>query len=119
MEVEEERMTPEELFGAPKGAPGQWASCLQIVDPSQMGVLYTLQMENNEAAVSLCIADFSNRPDLGSVLVVGTVAGLRFYPLESEGDFWLMSPCVSKMPLWQTGACLVAHPPARLWELHC
>ena len=37
-EADEEAAAREEQFGAPKGAPGQWASCLRVVDPATLQV---------------------------------------------------------------------------------
>jgi hypothetical protein len=36
IEFDEERAAFEEQQGAPKNAPGRWASCLRIVDPTSL-----------------------------------------------------------------------------------
>jgi splicing factor 3B subunit 3 len=53
-----------------------------------------LELDENEAAVSLCLLRFSNWPDEGLVLAVGTVQGLTFYPRQSDGNIGLLPfPC--------------------------
>lgn len=44
-----------------------------------------LELEDNEAAVSLCLLRFSSYPDEGLMLAVGTVQGLTFYPRQVDG----------------------------------
>lgn len=39
VEFSEELAAREEQFGAPKGLPGQWASCLRIVEPANLTTL--------------------------------------------------------------------------------
>lgn len=85
MEVDEQGMTPEEQFGASKSAAGEWASCIQVVEPKLMSVLHTVHMGEQEGAVSLCLASFGYQSEEQSFLVVGTVQRLRFCPMESDG----------------------------------
>jgi len=87
VEFDEERAAQEEQFGAPKGGSGQWASCLRIVDPADLSTTEVLELDNNEAALSLCLVQFSTRQDLGTLLAVGTAQGLQFYPRQVEGGF--------------------------------
>ncbi|GMH39601.1 hypothetical protein BSKO_07499 [Bryopsis sp. KO-2023] len=87
MDVDDEGMSPEEQFGASKSAPGEWASCVQVVDPKEMSVVHTVHIEGREAAISLCLAGFNNRMEEGSFLVVGTVNHMKFCPLEADGGF--------------------------------
>ncbi len=44
-----------------------------------------LELDQNEAAVSLCLLRFSNWPGEGLLLAVGTVQGLAFYPRSADG----------------------------------
>lgn len=83
--MDEQGMTPEEQFGATKTGVGEWASCVQVIEPEHMSVLHTVHMGEQEGAVSLCLASFNQRPEEGSFLVVGTVQRLRFCPTESDG----------------------------------
>ncbi len=46
-----------------------------------------VELEDNEAAVSLALLRFNNWPDEGLVLAVGTVQGLTFYPRQVDGEF--------------------------------
>lgn len=62
---------PPQDFGYPRGT-GHWASCLQIVDPVKTkSVIATIEMEDNEAAVSITTAAFSGQDD-EVFLIVGT-----------------------------------------------
>lgn len=59
-------------FGYPKGNR-RWASCINIVDPisEEPSVLQTIDLTNNEAAVSVAIVQFASQEN-ESFLVVGT-----------------------------------------------
>jgi hypothetical protein len=50
------------------------------VDPSDLSTTDVLELDNNEAALSVCLVTFASRPDLGALLAVGTAQGLQFYP---------------------------------------
>lgn len=52
-------------------------------DPAQ--TTQCLELDGNEAALSLCLAAFDSNPELGPLLCVGTAVGLKFYPREAEG----------------------------------
>lgn len=45
-----------------------------------------LELEENEAAVSMCLARFASWPEEKLVLVVGTAQGLSFYPRQVDGE---------------------------------
>jgi splicing factor 3B subunit 3 len=71
----EAQILPPEDFGYPRGT-GHWASCIQIVDPvSSKQVVFTLELEDNEAAVSIAAVPFSSQDD-ETFLVVGTAKDL-------------------------------------------
>jgi splicing factor 3B subunit 3 len=42
---------PENVFGAPKAGPGQWASCIRLLDPIRGELQELIKLEQNEAAV--------------------------------------------------------------------
>ncbi|EGU85809.1 hypothetical protein FOXB_03657 [Fusarium oxysporum f. sp. conglutinans Fo5176] len=80
------RVLPPEDFGYPKGTR-RWASCINVIDPlSEEGqVVQTIDLENNEAAVSAAIVSFSSQ-DNESFLVVGTGKDMVVNPRSySEG----------------------------------
>ncbi|KAL5455420.1 hypothetical protein PMIN06_004506 [Paraphaeosphaeria minitans] len=69
-------------FGYPK-AQGQWASCIQIVDPvTEKKVLQSLELKDNKSAVSVALTYFESRGDNDMYLCVGTVKDLRFTPYQ-------------------------------------
>ncbi|CAI7583623.1 Pre-mRNA-splicing factor rse1 [Penicillium manginii] len=77
---------PPEEFGYPRGT-GHWASCIQIVDPiSTKSVVFTLDLEDNEAAVSVAAVSFSSQDD-ETFLVVGTSKDMSVSPPSSGGGF--------------------------------
>ncbi|KAI2730163.1 hypothetical protein CBS147332_2015 [Penicillium roqueforti] len=73
-------------FGYPR-ATGHWASCIQIVDPvTTKSVIFTLDLEDNEAAVSLAAVSFSSQDD-ETFLVVGTAKDMIVSPPSSSCGF--------------------------------
>ena len=78
-------LTPAQQFGAPKASPGQWASCLRLVDPRDGATKQIIELENNEAALCLTHAYFPAADEL--FLVVGSVVGLTFAPRDCNGGF--------------------------------
>ncbi|KAL5371643.1 hypothetical protein DPSP01_014113 [Paraphaeosphaeria sporulosa] len=67
-------------FGYPK-AQGQWASCIQIIDPvTEKKVLQSLELKDNKSAVSVALTYFESRGDNDMYLCVGTAKDLRFTP---------------------------------------
>jgi splicing factor 3B subunit 3 len=62
---------PPEEFGYPRGK-GHWASCIQTVDPVvEKAVISTLDLEENEAALSMAVVPFASQDD-EPFLLVGT-----------------------------------------------
>ncbi|ERS97181.1 pre-mRNA-splicing factor RSE1 [Sporothrix schenckii ATCC 58251] len=73
-------------FGYPRGN-GRWASCISVVDPvgEDPGVTQTIELEGNEAAVSMAVAPFTSRNG-ESYLIVGTGKDMVMSPRRfSEG----------------------------------
>ena len=54
-----------------------------------------IELDDNEAAISLCLVHFSSMPEDELLLAVGTVKGLTFYPRHVDGK---------KAPQWQLWA---------------
>lgn len=86
-EMEESTALRAELLGLARGHPGQWASCIRLVDPSSLSTLHCLELDNNEAALSVAIAGFESSPELGALICIGTAKGLKFNPREHECGF--------------------------------
>ena len=66
------KVLPPKEFGHPR-ARGKWASCISVVDPAskEPRVLQIVDLEGNEAAVSVTVASFTSQED-ESFLIVGT-----------------------------------------------
>lgn len=86
-EANEESAAREEQVGAPRGAVGQWASCLRVVDPATLDSTQCIELEDGEAAVSLEVASFEAAPEAGALVCVGTAKGLRFNPREVDAGY--------------------------------
>jgi len=77
---------PPEDFGYPRGR-GRWASCISVVDPSiEKKVLQTLDLEDNEAAVSMATVSFASQ-DNETFLVVGTGKDMILNPRQFSAGF--------------------------------
>lgn len=50
-----------------------------------MATMQVIELDDNEAALSMCLASFGSHPEYGTCLVVGTAQGLTFYPRNAEG----------------------------------
>lgn len=75
---------PEAVFGSPKAGAGQWASVIRILDPIS-GVSYDkVELEQNEAAVSVALVKFSQYGD-APYLLVGIAKDLHLNPRQSNG----------------------------------
>lgn len=79
------QLSPED-FGYPRGR-GHWASCIQIVDPvTDKKVVHTVDLENNEAAVSIAAVPFTSQ-DSETFLVLGTGKDMIVSPRSHAGGF--------------------------------
>lgn len=74
---------PPQEFGYPRGNR-RWASCISVIDPvsEEPQVLQTVDLDNNESAVSVAIVPFASQ-DNESFLVVGTGKDIVVNPRSS------------------------------------
>lgn len=81
-----QQMLPPEDFGYPRGT-GHWASCIQVVDPiNAKAVVHTLDLEENESAVSVAVVPFASQDD-EAFLVVGTGKDITVSPRSFTAGF--------------------------------
>ena len=74
---------PPDEFGYPRGR-GHWASCIHVIDPiNAKEVLQRIELEDNEAAVSIATVSFSSQDD-EIFLVVGTGKDMVVSPRSSS-----------------------------------
>jgi splicing factor 3B subunit 3 len=79
---------PDEQYGYPKTESSKWASCIRVLDPKTATTSCLLELQDNEAAFSLCAVNFHDNKELGTLLAVGTAKDLQFMPKkESSGGF--------------------------------
>ena len=65
---------------------GMWASCIRVLDPINGETVQQFNLEQNEAALSICLARFTSMPD-AIYCVVGVAKNYRLSPRSSEGGF--------------------------------
>jgi len=69
---------PRSIFGISRAGPGKWASCIRVLNTTEGQTLSILELDNNEAALSVCTVTFHDRDEL--FLAVGTVKDLQLQP---------------------------------------
>lgn len=75
-----------ETYGYPRG-DNHWASCIQVVDPiDQKAVLETIELEQNEAVLSMAVCPFISQDD-EAFLVVGTGQDMKVLPKSYKAGF--------------------------------
>ncbi|KAG4908664.1 hypothetical protein AAZX31_20G225900 [Glycine max] len=69
----------DEHYGYPKAESDKWASCIRVLDPRTGNTTCLLELQENEAAFSICTINFHDK-EYGTLLAVGTAKGLQFLP---------------------------------------
>ncbi|RDX87904.1 Spliceosome-associated protein 130 B, partial [Mucuna pruriens] len=72
----------DEHYGYPKAESDKWASCIRVLDPRTGNTTCLLELQENEAAFSICTVNFHDK-EYGTLLAVGTAKGLQFLPKRS------------------------------------
>ncbi|KAL2505994.1 Cleavage and polyadenylation specificity factor (CPSF) A subunit protein [Abeliophyllum distichum] len=72
----------DEQYGYPKAESGRWVSCIRVLDPRSTETTCLLELQDNEAAFSICTVNFHDK-EYGTLLAVGTAKGLQFWPKRS------------------------------------
>jgi splicing factor 3B subunit 3 len=76
---EGEGIVTEQNVGVPRAMAGKWASCIRVVDPATRETLSLIELDNNEAAVSVAMVPLRDRA--GETFVfVGTVKDMSLKP---------------------------------------
>jgi len=70
---------PEKNYGGFRAPVGRWASCIRLVDTIPGETLDLLELENNEAAISMSLISFLGQEN-EIILVVGTVKDMILQP---------------------------------------
>ncbi|KAJ0975377.1 hypothetical protein J5N97_017342 [Dioscorea zingiberensis] len=81
-EEENEDTLSDEQYGYPKSESQKWVSCIRILDPRTGNTTCILELQDNEAAFSVCTVNFHDK-EHGTLLAVGTAKGLQFWPKRS------------------------------------
>ncbi|OIW12784.1 hypothetical protein TanjilG_24717 [Lupinus angustifolius] len=69
----------DEHYGYPKTESDKWVSCIRVLDPRTGNTTCLLELQENEAAFSICTVNFHDK-EYGTLLAVGTAKGLQFLP---------------------------------------
>lgn len=69
----------DEHYGYPKAESDKWVSCIRVLDPKTANTTCLLELQDNEAAFSICTVNFHDK-EYGTLLAVGTAKGLQFWP---------------------------------------
>ncbi|BAT93596.1 hypothetical protein LR48_Vigan02g268000 [Vigna angularis] len=69
----------DEHYGYPKTESEKWVSCIRVLDPRTGNTTCLLELQENEAAFSICTVNFHDK-EYGTLLAVGTAKGLQFLP---------------------------------------
>jgi len=77
---------PENVFGAPKAGAGMWASCIRVLDPINGETVQQIPLEQNEAALSICLVRFAGHPE-ATFCLVGVAKDYQLNPRRAEGGF--------------------------------
>ncbi|KAM0044830.1 putative transcription factor WD40-like family [Helianthus debilis subsp. tardiflorus] len=59
-----------------------WVSCIRVLDHKSTETTCLLELQDNEAAFSICTVNFHDK-EYGTLLAVGTAKGLQFWPKRS------------------------------------
>ncbi|CAK9294586.1 unnamed protein product [Gordionus sp. m RMFG-2023] len=88
---------PETGFGSAKAGPGMWASLIRIIQPSSIvGKIgdnidsfcsFVSPLPQNEAAISIAMTNFNNRPPYEQYVVIGVVRDLNLQTKQNTGGF--------------------------------
>lgn len=78
-------------FGHVRNKPGTWASCIRLLEPFQGETLQLIELEDNEAAVSVAMVQFRNNPhstdNSEQFVVVGTAKDMTLAPRTCKEGF--------------------------------
>lgn len=77
---------PENVFGAPKAGAGMWASCIRVLDPINGETVQQIPLEQNEAALSICLVRFAGHPE-ATFCLIGVAKDYQLNPRRAEGGF--------------------------------
>ncbi|KAG9446439.1 hypothetical protein H6P81_012567 [Aristolochia fimbriata] len=77
----------DEQYGYPKTESDKWVSCIRVLDPRTGNTTCMLELQENEAAFSVCTVNFHDK-EYGTLVAVGTAKSLQFWPRRSfSGGF--------------------------------
>ena len=66
-------------FGLPRAGNGKWASCIRIFSPFSGETLQLIELDHNEAAISISRGTFSTHPK-ETFYLIGSVKDMTVYP---------------------------------------
>jgi hypothetical protein len=112
-EFDQEVAAQQEMFGAPIGQPGQWASCLRLLHPQSLSTLCVQELDNNEGITSMALVQFAAGPDTSTLLAVGTAERLTYMPNDCAAGYIRIYRCGQVMGRVGRGLGLTPHHSCR------
>ena len=76
---EEYKNVPENQIGYPKAPNGQWASCVRVINPTDLTTTELFELSGNEAAFSMIITNKLGAGDM-TYLVLGSAKDMKIKP---------------------------------------
>lgn len=83
-EDEEEEGTRVVIRGPLPPAEGKWASCVRVLEPATGTVKEVLELQGNEAALTMCVCRFAQHSE-ESFVIVGTAKNLQLHTRQHTG----------------------------------
>lgn len=83
----------EQMIGVPQAGKGKWGSCIRVMEPVDGETTCLLELEDQEAAFSMCLVSFANTANQAdgvvaeTFLAVGTVKDLTYVPRKMSASF--------------------------------
>lgn len=99
---------PEDTFSAPKAGVGMWASQLRIMDPIHGITISKVQLQQNDAIMSMAILKFTAAADGRYYLVVGIAKELQLNPRINNGgamDVYRVDPTCTNLEFVHRTEC--------------
>ncbi|GJR29958.1 splicing factor 3B subunit 3-like protein [Tanacetum coccineum] len=99
MEIEND-VDDDDKYGYPKAESDKWVSCIRVLDPKSTETTCLLELQDNEAAFSICTVNFHDN-EFGTLLASFHYCKYR----RDENQLYVYAD--DSVPRWLTSACHV------------
>ena len=73
------------VFGAPKAGAGMWASCIRLMNPINGNTLQVINLDQNDAAMSVSLCKFPHMDPSSTFCLVGVAKDYQLSPRSVGG----------------------------------